>query len=89
MTLTDEQKTKIAALADEKYRTWEWNYGRSPAFTVSSGNTVLSARHGVIESSTVYADLLVGRRLIPEEIKAALSSCPEQKVAAVLELLFD
>ena len=30
--LTDTEREGIAALADSKYRTWEWNFGESPAF---------------------------------------------------------
>lgn len=30
--LTEKDREAIAALAKEKYETWEWNYGSSPAF---------------------------------------------------------
>lgn len=30
--LTDEDKTKIDQLIEEKYNTWQWNYGKSPEF---------------------------------------------------------
>ena len=32
--LTEAEKAEIAELADAKYRTWEWNWGTSPAFSV-------------------------------------------------------
>jgi len=32
--LDDEQWSEIRELADRKYRTWEWIYGRTPPFTV-------------------------------------------------------
>lgn len=32
--LTEEEYREINLLADEKYRTWEWNYGRSPTYSV-------------------------------------------------------
>ena len=33
--LTPEETAAIQSLADKKYRTWEWNYGSSPPFTLS------------------------------------------------------
>lgn len=30
--LTDDDWKKIEQLSNEKYRTWEWNYGRNPTF---------------------------------------------------------
>lgn len=35
--LTEEDKKSITILKNEKYQTWEWNYGYSPAFTFSTG----------------------------------------------------
>lgn len=35
--LTAANQAAIRKLADEKYSTWEWNYGASPAFAVSAG----------------------------------------------------
>ena len=32
--LTEAEKAAICALADEKYRTWEWNWVQAPAFSV-------------------------------------------------------
>ena len=34
--LTKEDKASIQQLSDQKYSTWEWNYGASPAFAVSA-----------------------------------------------------
>ena len=36
--LSQTDRTAIRKLADEKYSTWEWNYGASPAFAVSSNH---------------------------------------------------
>ena len=33
-TMSAAEWEAILALADERYRSWDWNYGRSPAFTV-------------------------------------------------------
>lgn len=34
LTLTEEQKQASEALASEQYASWEWNFGRSPHFTI-------------------------------------------------------
>lgn len=34
--LTEEELQEISLLADEKYRTWEWNWGKSPHYSYSS-----------------------------------------------------
>ena len=62
--LAAAEREAIAALADEKYRTWEWNWGASPAFTVTrkrrfAYGTVevgLTASRGAIESVSITGD---------------------------------
>ena len=34
--LTEEDKKKVTLLADEKYRSWDWNWGRSPRYDYSN-----------------------------------------------------
>ena len=62
--LTEAEREAIASLADTKYRTWEWNWGNSPAFeatkkrrfpygTVEIG---LRADHGVIDRIAFSGD---------------------------------
>ena len=34
VVLDDALMARVYALADQRYRTWEWNYGRSPAFNI-------------------------------------------------------
>ncbi|MEA4906286.1 MAG: lipoate--protein ligase [Chloroflexi bacterium] len=54
----------VRALADERYRTWEWNYGRSPDFNVQqtqrfpSGeiDARLEVHQGVIQTVRFYGD---------------------------------
>ena len=36
MPLTPEELAQVQALADGKYRTWEWNFGRSPQYNVTN-----------------------------------------------------
>jgi lipoate-protein ligase A len=54
----------IRELADERYRSWEWNYGRSPAFNVRQVKRLaagtfdvrLDVKDGVIREAAVYGD---------------------------------
>lgn len=54
------------ALADEKYRTWNWNYGASPAFDVQrvrrfdigEVDVRLNVDNGTIQQATIYGDFL-------------------------------
>ena len=72
-SFTEAEREEIGALADAKYRSWEWNFGRSPAFSVGLPGLSLEAKNGVILSCrTELCDpqRLLGLRLIPEEIEA-------------------
>lgn len=62
-----EQINQAKKLADEKYRTWEWNYGKSPNFNLenktylTSKGTVdikLSVEAGLIKAIKIYGDFL-------------------------------
>jgi len=65
-------------LADSKYRTWEWNYGSSPAYDYRrkarfSGGSVtleLSITHGRIEAAHITGDFFGGRPV--SELEALL-----------------
>lgn len=39
ITLTQEQEAEIIRLRDEKYRTWEWTWGKTPNFTYEKTST--------------------------------------------------
>ncbi len=63
--LTQQDIEQIETLARHRYRTWEWNYGNSPACTVEKsrrfegcGNIQLrlTVKKGVIEGFDVYGD---------------------------------
>lgn len=65
------EKAGIEALAASKYRTWEWNFGRSPAFTIEREGWVISSKNGIIlraEHNGKTALELENCRLIPEEV---------------------
>lgn len=64
--LTNEDREAVKRLADERYRSWDWNYGRSPAFNVqkarrfSSGEIEvrIDVQQGAIQSIKFYGDFL-------------------------------
>lgn len=58
------EEEKIKKLREEKYSTWEWNYGQSPKFSMTkegrfTGGTVevtLDVQKGCIENIRIYGD---------------------------------
>lgn len=63
--LTDEDWKKVNQLANERYRSWDWNYGRSPAFNMQQQKRIegvgtfdvrLDVQDGVIQQAVVYGD---------------------------------
>ena len=67
-TLTEEDMQQIHHLRDTKYNTWEWNWGKSPRFTLRRNDMELSVDHGIITRcfipaiSSIAADALLGQR---------------------------
>lgn len=74
LSLTSEEADEIRHIADAKYRTWEWNFGRSPAFTLKTADITLEAKNGVIQKSDVMSDILCGERLIPDILSQKISA---------------
>ena len=77
---TSDEITEIDALADEKYRTWQWTYGKCPAFTLESEHVTLRSKGGIIiEASSrdeKYNSALqhaVGCRIFESDLRDALS----------------
>jgi len=63
--LSEQDWANVRKLADERYRSWEWNYGRSPAFNVRQTKRIegtgtfdvrLQVEEGVIAGATIYGD---------------------------------
>lgn len=83
--LSPELTEAAERLAAEKYRTWAWNCGRSPAFSVETGGFLgdvpveirYEARQGVITDCAFRASgkawdagkRLIGEKLEPENIE--------------------
>ncbi|MFA5403630.1 MAG: lipoate--protein ligase [Ignavibacteria bacterium] len=64
--LSEEQWKEVHKLAKEKYRDWDWNFGRSPEFNIQKTNrfgfgqvdTRLQVKDGVIKDIKFYGDFL-------------------------------
>jgi len=63
--LTEEDWANVRKLADERYRSWEWNYGRSPAFNMQQKKRIegagtfdvrLQVEEGSIVGASIYGD---------------------------------
>ena len=62
--LTPCDAAQIEALAESKYKTWDWNYGASPDYNFSNAKKFgagfvdvrLSVKSGVIEAAKIYGD---------------------------------
>ena len=64
--LSDYQWNEVLNLSESKYRTWEWNYGRSPEFNVRKVKRFdfgqvdirLNVKNGLIDGIKIYGDFL-------------------------------
>ena len=62
--LTEEDWNNIHKLSEERYQTWDWNYGKSPKFNVQHSKRFpvgliefrLEVNKGLIESCKIYGD---------------------------------
>lgn len=62
--LTDEEETIVNHLAQQKYETWEWNYGNSPNYSTNnkirtkggSIQMIADIRKGIIQDIRFYGD---------------------------------
>lgn len=86
-TLREEELAAVAALAREKYGSWDWNFGRTPSFDFRSRrrfpggllDVQLRTERGCIAAIRFYGDFLSSRSL--DELEAALVGCPYRRDA--------
>lgn len=79
--LTDQDWEGIRRLSEERYQTWEWNYGRSPAFNLRRetrypGGTIealLEVENGCLRQIKFYGDFF-GQRDV-SELETLLTGC--------------
>ena len=61
LTLTAEQEAEVCRLRDEKYRSWEWTWGKTPAFTYEKSGSfrgapirvAYQAKRGIVSSAVI------------------------------------
>ncbi len=82
---TEKDKAEINRIADQKYRTWDWNFGYSPKYTFqkmirSEGGSIeiyLYVEKGIIEDAKFYGDFFnIDDK---EDIENALKGCKHHK----------
>jgi len=81
---SDADRRAIARLRDEKYATWEWNYGHSPRYNFAkrlrtpggSVEAALEVSDGIIRAAAFYGDYFTRRD--PAEVAAALAGAPHR-----------
>lgn len=79
--LTEQEAAEVKKLHDEKYSTWEWNFGRSPKYDMTnkkrfSGGTLEVGAHvegGKITEIAFYGDFMAMDSLHP--LTEALKGC--------------
>ncbi|WP_420642850.1 lipoate--protein ligase [Candidatus Leptofilum sp.] len=72
-TLTEADWEQIHEIAAQRYKTWEWNYGRSPAFNIQKSEQLpvgkvdarIEVEKGRIQEIKIYGDF-DGRRDVAE-----------------------
>ncbi|MBJ6361466.1 lipoate--protein ligase [Paenibacillus sp. GCM10012307] len=91
--LTEEDWAEIRKLADERYRNWDWNYGRSPRFNLRSAykfpvgiiETLLDIKEGRIAGIKIYGDFFGVKDVAELEQMLSGIRYDEEAVAAALE----
>lgn len=81
MALTETETTGIDRLADKRYRTWEWNFGSSPAYNFSRRTRTpgglldvhLDVKKGHILKARLYGDYFGVRDI--GDLEAMLPGC--------------
>ncbi len=76
-------------LAAEKYRSWEWNYGHSPAFTAKKRcrfpwgavEVCLEVEKGLVTQCTIFGDFFSQQDGTREAVQQALTGIPHREDA--------
>ena len=77
--LSESETNAVEKLATEKFKTYEWVYGRSPLTVLHKGNYKVEVEHGVmakIEGGKAESFNLIGAEYSYEGIKKALGDVP-------------
>lgn len=91
-TLTDDETAAIQQLADEKYSTWEWNFGNSPHYSIdrkirTQGGTIqvmMEVKNGHIADIRFFGDFFSTQD--PAILAEQLIGTPHDKNAIIAVL---
>lgn len=91
--LTPQEEACIQKRADEKFSTWEWNYGASPKYAIerkvrTKGGTVqigMDVKNGIIANLRIYGDFFSQKN--PDELAQMFIGQPhtEERIRKVLQ----
>ena len=94
-TLPPEVEARALELAESKYRSWDWNYGKSPAFTTrlrerfpwGAVDCWLDVKNGIVHTCRIFGDFFSSRSIVDiERILAGTRFVPEDMRAALARL---
>ena len=93
--LTEEDKENINKLMEERYNTWEWNFGESPEFNIekskrfSAGKveTKIDVEDGIIKSMKIFGDFFGGGEISTVEDKFKGVKYREDEIREVLDTI--
>lgn len=86
--LSEEELKRIQQIQEERYNTWEWNYGASPEFSVQKKRRIegcgqieisMNVEHGCITDYRSFGDYFGNGDT--EELQETLKGCPLQPEA--------
>lgn len=95
--ITPQEEAAVQQLSDRVYRTWEWNYGTSPAYAIKKQRRIDGCgkievhmdvgKQGVIENIAFYGDFFA--KVSPQELSEKLKGCrlEEKSLGAVLNTI--
>ena len=91
--LTEEDYANINKLMEERYATWEWNFGKSPEFNIEKSKrypagkveTKIEVEDGIIKSMKIYGDFFGGGEISNVEDKFKGVKYKEDEIEKVLD----
>lgn len=92
-SLSEQELAAVSLLEKEKYSTWEWNYGASPAYNITnrkkfpagSVEVFLTVTGGMIRGIRIYGDFFGECEI--QDIESSLAGLPYEKTAIRKQLL--
>ena len=95
--LREEELAEVEELKNEKYLSWDWNYGESPEFAIKAPEASVRVKEGRIrdfcsdllpEGGKSLEPGLLGNRFLEKEVEATLSGIEEGIKRRIIDALF-